>query len=209
MDLYLQVEQEVGLTLTSTSTASFLDLKSSTNNPADITITFEADSGIEVAAPGINTLADLVAITEPETDLPFTGQELKSKVVKSYLDKSKKINIKATTDSNQVRQVKIKATKTNSKGQSITQPVGLLCIYPNAAIKSADITMIPYIISKAAPASPMPTKDILQHYINEYFLNQSLTQSKINTSLENTYKGNLVALFKWQWNIIRKDRSIK
>lgn len=132
VNLYLQVEQEKILSAAATPIIPISD-------PASITISFEADDGITITADGINTLADLMNVAEPELKRPFTGSELKSKVVKRYQDNSKAIDIKAVTGSSKVRFVKIKATDTLD---NTTRIVGLLCVYPNAAIKKAAIKVV-------------------------------------------------------------------
>lgn len=132
VDLYLQVEQDKIL---NSDTTPIVPIK----DPASITISFETDEGITVTADGINTLPDLMNVAEPELKRPFTGTELKSKVVKRYKDSSKAINIKAVISSSKVRFVKIRATDTLD---NTTRIVGLLCVYPNAAIKKAAIKVV-------------------------------------------------------------------
>lgn len=134
VDLYLQVEQEQAFGKTIKTLCE----------SASIAISFESDAGITVTATGINTLADLIGVAEPEKDLPFSGSvilrngvKMQSKIVKRYKDISKKINIKVATGSNEVRVIKIIA-----KDKKFTRIVGLLCIYPNADIKKSDIKVV-------------------------------------------------------------------
>lgn len=143
VDLYLQVEQNQVLG------KAICPLR----DPASIAISFDTSnaSGITVTARGISTLADLIAGSESEIDLLSSDPAIQSRSVKRYKNISKTVNIKATTGSNEVRVVRIIA-----KDKKFTRTVGLLCIYPNAEIKKADIKVV-HCLTHRLPSNNLNT----------------------------------------------------
>ena len=176
VDLYLEVEQEDSLS------ASIPDLK----NLDGINIYFEADQGIDVNVKGIKTLADLLKGTSKEMTLNLDGSSsyITSKKIKRYSDKSKAINIKASSGIDDVRFVRIKATDTS---KNCTKTVGLICIYPNGdqSIYHSDINFVPTLFAPLSKSYQLPTHTLngqpfsVNKFLENNFLNQALVTTKI------------------------------